>query len=93
MARLTDNEFSSYALDDEEQLQGSLLTITQKQVIQNQLAAVASEKLALEFNTDNPDSFTQQEAYKRGQLDTLNYILVASDAAEDEILNRNLNPT
>jgi len=92
MARLRDNEFSSYTLTDEEELQGSLLTVTQRQVMQNQLSAAVSEKITLEFDTDKPDKFMQQEAYKRGQIDILNFILASSDAAEEEIIiNRNIN--
>ena len=92
MARLQDNDFSSYALTEEEELQGALLTITQRQVIQNQLSAVACEKLALEFNTDKPDSFIQQEAYKRGQLDLLSYLLDQSQSAVEEQKFKAENP-
>jgi len=93
MARLIDNEFTSYALSDEEQIQGSLLTITQRQVMQNHLAATAAEKIALEFDANNPTLFIQQEADMKGRISILNFILASSAAAEQEIINRNINPS
>lgn len=85
MAHLIENDFTSYAMTEEEALQGSILTIGQKQVIQNQLAIVAAEKLSLEFDTAKPAEFTQQEAYKKGQLDVLRFLLESSDASEEEL--------
>lgn len=84
MATQIPNEFTSYFLNEEEVSQGSLLTITQKQVIQNQLSLLASEKMAIEFDTEKSNlSFVQQEAYKRGQMDSLRYILACSEAEEE----------
>lgn len=87
MAHLIDNEFACYDLTEEEALQGSIFTLTQKQVIQNLLAKAAAEKIHLELDVDKPDKFIQQEASLKGQLDILNYILEASDASEEIVNN------
>jgi len=92
MAHLIDNEFASYALTEEEALQGSILTITQKQVIQNQLSSIAEQKINLIFDTDKPDSFIQEEAYLKGQLEMLRHLLDVSTASE-EIFNNPENNT
>ncbi len=81
MAHLIENQFSSYELTDDETLQGSILSILHRQVIQNHLAFVAMEKNALEFDPCKPEVFAQQEAYKKGQLDILSYILDSSVSA------------
>lgn len=83
MAHLVANAFSMYQLTDKERLQGIVLSIMQKQVIQNRLAEIAEEKLLLEFDPDKSSSFIQQEAYKRGQIDILTYLLADSEAAEE----------
>ena len=83
MVYLIPNSFSYYSMTDEETLQGSILSIPQKQVIQNHLAKCAEEKLLLEYDPSNPSVFLQQEAYKRGQIDILTYLLDESSIAED----------
>lgn len=82
MAILITNSFSSYNLTDAEVLQGAILTLLQKQVLQNILAVCAEEKLAIDFDVKDPLGFAQQEAYKRGQIELLNYIISSSDTAE-----------
>jgi len=85
MALAIDNEFSAYELTDAEAVQGAIFTVTQKQCIQNQLSQVACEKLALEFDVNNPNKFIQEDAFKKGQLDMLKYLLDTSLAAEEEL--------
>jgi hypothetical protein len=92
MAHLLDNEFSSYELTTEEMTQGSILTLTQKQVIQNDIAISAAEKLNLEYDPNNPNVFMQQEAKLAGQIQALKYRLDCSDAAEIELQYRAENP-
>jgi len=91
MATLEQNQFSSYVLTEEEQLQGSLLTISQHQVIQNDIALYAQQKIALEYDATNPNLFLQQEAKLSGQIQALTYRLECSDAAQEEI-NQVNNP-
>jgi hypothetical protein len=83
MATLIPNEFTSYQLNEQEQLEGALLTTTQKQVLQNQLSICAAELLSLEFDTTNPQIYIQQEAYKRGQIEQLRFLLASSDASQE----------
>jgi hypothetical protein len=92
MSELIPNSFSSYNLTEKEVLQGSILSTLQKQVLQNQLAAIAEEKLRLDYDPAKILEFVQQDAYKRGQIDLLSFILDASDAAERALYNPNYNP-
>lgn len=85
MAVLIENSFSSYALTEDEERQGSLLTITQKQFLQNQVALCAEEKIALEFDPSEPNLFLQAEAYKKGQIDAYKYLLECSAITEELI--------
>jgi len=79
------NQFQSWNLSPEEYLQGGLLTTLQKQVIQNQIASVATQKINLSFTPAAPLEFAQQEAHLRGQLDALSYLLTLSEEAERQI--------
>lgn len=92
MATLKNNTFSSYELNEEEQLQGDLLTMTQKQVIQNDISTYAEQKMALEYDAENPHLFVQQEAKLAGQMQALNYRLDCSNAAEQSIHDKNNPP-
>lgn len=85
MSCLTENTFSSYQLTEEEELQGSLLTVTQKQVIQNDIAVYAEQKLALEFDTNDQLKFVQQESKLSGQIEALRYRLQCSEVSEDAL--------
>ena len=89
MAILIPNDFSSYQLTEQEELEGSILTITQKQVIQNYLSAAASEKNGLEYDPDSPTRFVQQEASLKGQMDAYRFILASSDTAEEQLTTPN----
>jgi len=91
MATAIDNEFSSYELTDEEALQGAIFTITQKQCLQNQLSQLAGEKLALEFDVNSPNKFIQDDAFKKGQLDIIKYLLDCSLVAEEQLKYRASN--
>jgi hypothetical protein len=86
MATLLPNSFTSWEMTEEEVKVGSILTIAQAQVLQNQLALCAEEKLAIEFDPQNPAEYCKQEAYKRGQIDILRHILDTSEALQQEIL-------
>jgi len=79
------NQFQSWTLTPEEYLQGGLLTILQKQVIQNQIASVATQKINLTFTPAQPLEYAQQEAHLRGQIDALSYLLTLSEQAEFQL--------
>jgi hypothetical protein len=82
MAILKNSQFTEYELTDEEEYSGSILTDTQKQVIQNDRVDVATQLINLEFTSQDPLIFAQQRARLQGQLWQLNYILERSDQAE-----------
>lgn len=81
MAHLVDNTFSSYFLTEDEETEGSILSITQRQLLQNDLATCAEEKLRLEFDPAEPQLFIQQEAFKKGQIELIQYMLDRSESA------------
>jgi len=83
MAYLIPNSFSRYYLTDEEELNGSTFTIDQIQVLQNDLASIAEEKINLEFDPKNPEEFIQAEAFKSGQIALLQYMLERSEAMKE----------
>ena len=85
------SSFTRFQLTEEQTLQGSILSANQAVVIQNQISEIAEEKLNLEFTPNDPLSFAQQEAYLKGKLDILMWVLAASDAAQAEVLSRNRN--
>ena len=90
MSHLIPNLTSSYFLTDEEVEEGSKLTITQTQVIQNQIATLTQEKLLLTPDNTNIQNYVQEEAYLRGQIDSLSYLLTTSESLSDESINLNL---
>ncbi len=75
MSYLIPNSFSSYSLTDKELKEGSKLTITQVEVLQNRMSMIAEQKLQLKLDPEHPQHFIQQEAYMQGQLDILDAIL------------------
>lgn len=92
MSTILPNEFTSYQLNEQEALEGAILTETQRQVIQNELSFVAANILALEFTPEEPMKFAQQEAELRGQLGIYRYILEKSVTAQ-EVLYPSEAPT
>ncbi len=81
MAVLVPNQFSSYNLTEEETLQGSILTITQQQVMRNHMASIAAERLSHAYDPNDKLGSIQQEAENRAQIDLIMYFLDQSDAA------------
>ena len=75
LPRLLPTAFTRYQLDEEETVEGSIYTETQIQVLQNMLADVAEEKLALDFDPEHVLLYTQQEAYKKGQIELLQHLI------------------
>lgn len=67
--------FLSFDLTDEEKILGSRLSVEQVAVLSNLRADAIMRKLGLTFDPNSPDKFIQDEAYHRGQIDILNYIL------------------
>lgn len=86
MARIVENEFTQYEQSDQEQLSGAVLTTTQKQCIQSQIAMIAQTRLSLVPDPNNYAVFIQTEAHYKGQMDALKYLLDCSDSAEEQLL-------
>lgn len=86
MSRQINNSFTSYDLSEAEILQGSILSVQQKQVLQNELSQCAEQILALEFVPTNPLKFTQDDSFLKGQMSVLRVILLRSDEAEKSLL-------
>lgn len=83
MAHLNpDSPFQSWILTEKELLNGTALTILQKQCIQNQIAQLSMQKNVLEFDPQNPMKFMQTEAELRGQISALQYLVTLSLEAE-----------
>lgn len=86
MAEVVPNVFTSYNLSDEETLGGSILNISQKQILQNELSQIAEQLLALTFDPANPIDFAQQHSYLSGQMSMLRIQLLRSDESEKTLL-------
>lgn len=87
MSDLTVSTFSKYALSESDSVIGSTLTTLTKQFIQNQICFIAESKLALEVDPNNYPAFIQQEAYLKGQMDGLKFLLDSSSASEQIVLD------
>lgn len=82
-----DNPFQVIALSPSDAANGQILNSLQKAALQNQRAAIATQKLNLVFTPNDVLSYTQQEAYLKGQLDLIQYMLDASLASEELAAN------
>lgn len=79
-----DSPYLTFDLTDEEYVRASLLTPEQRARIQNHRMEVIEHKLQLtasDLTESGKQSYWQQEAYLRGQLDILTHLLDASSAA------------
>lgn len=88
MATLQPSQFCRYEMSEQELLQGSALTSLQACCIQNQISDLATRRLNLALDPKNPDEYVQQEAWIKGQIEALQYLLNTSEAAIQQL---NLN--
>jgi hypothetical protein len=87
MAKLSqDSLFQKWDINEEERIQGSILTTLQRQCIQNQITAFAEERIALPFIDENK----QRDAELQGSINSLKYLLILSEAAEKELITPQL---
>jgi hypothetical protein len=84
MARLIQNRFSSWELDETEKQQAAMFTDLQTKHIQNIICEAATEKSSLTFDPQNPLQFTQKEAELQGQIGILEYLLAMSTEAYNQ---------
>jgi len=80
------NTFTSWELSEVDEVTGSIYNDVQTKVLQNQLSLCAREKLQLEFDPAHPEIFIQSEAFKRGQLELLEYLINTSQMHIDEVV-------
>jgi hypothetical protein len=92
MAEIIPNQFTSYSLTQDEELQGSIFSLLQTYVLQNELSICAMEKNALEFNPSDPIAFAQQEAALKGKIELLTYLLDKSVASNNILNNPHYDP-
>ena len=81
------NTFSTFELSDKEAIQSAIFTTLQLQNLQNQLANAAESRLALNFDANNPSEFLQQEAFLKGQIELLKFLIDSSAMATEELTN------
>lgn len=84
---LIPNTFSSYALSEDQEIAGNILSTEQKCCIQNRIAEIAEQKLRVSYDVANPESFIQEESYLRGQIDILNWLIDTSNSVADATYN------
>ena len=72
-------------MNEDEYKAGCLLTIPQREVLQNELSELAERKLALTLDPNAPLLFTQDEAYIRGQMDSIRFILARDTTAKENL--------
>jgi len=74
-------------LTDQQQLEGQTLTTNQLLVIQNERAKIAEQLLGLEFIPSDPVKFAQEQAFLQGQLAMFKWIIDASNAAAQVLID------
>ena len=84
------NYFTSYELTEADQKQGAQLSTLTVAVLHNLRSTAAQDKINLVFTPNDTLSFLQQEAYLKGQIDLLTYIL---DSNEDSQQFHHINTT
>jgi hypothetical protein len=75
MSQIVINTFTSYQQTDSELIRAMTLSPEQQQFLQTQIAKIAEERIALTPDPVNYAAFIQQEAYLKGQIDFVKYLL------------------
>ena len=83
--QLIPSQFSTFHLTEDEQLNGSILTETQKAVLINWRTQLATVQLATKINVNNITESVQDESYRRGQIDLITCMLETADVALEEL--------
>jgi hypothetical protein len=78
--QLIPHQFQKFELSEEEQRAGQALSLASKAVIHNLIVDAAEKKIGLTLDPLNINSYVQEEAYLRGQIDVLQYLLDLSAA-------------
>ncbi len=77
--------FNKYEMTDEEASRGAILTLSNQAVIQNLIAEKAEAKLSLQLDPQNFNAYIQEEAYLKGQIEILQFLLNMSAYAENTL--------
>lgn len=77
--------FTTYDLDETEQLTGTVYSSNQLAVLRNKLSETVQQKLRLVFDPANVMKYTQDEAFLTGQISILEFLLDAHAEALVEI--------
>lgn len=89
------SDLITYQLEESEALNGAHLNSLQKAVIQNERVAIIKQLAFLSpssMNEEGKETYWQQEAYLRGQLDILSNLLDKSRAVEASLDPTNPSP-
>lgn len=78
--------FTFTQLSERNKIEGSILSLTQEQVVQNERATIAEQLIGMQFDATNPMEFGLSQAFLQGQLATFKWLLDASKAAQTALL-------
>jgi len=87
--------YETYKLSESETLEASVLYPLQLMALKNTLAEIVDQKLHLtpnDLSAAEKESYWQQEAYLRGQLDIITHLLAASEVATAEMAQMQDDP-
>lgn len=83
--QLIQSSFSTYALTPDEQLNGQLLSETQKAVLCNWRTQLAQVQIMSRIDTTDIYRSVQDEAYRRGQIDFITALLETTEATVEDM--------
>lgn len=94
MPTAKENRFTSYDFTPEEMKSASVFNPLQKMWIQTNIADLAQQMLNLDAGSKQDlEDFEIQRAFKKGQIEILEYLLQVSAAAEINIREEEVNRT
>lgn len=76
-----ESRFTKWNMTEEEVTAASALTISQRQLVQTDIAYIAEELTGLELDVAAPEKYWQQHASLVGKIQHLEYMIERSDAA------------
>lgn len=82
------SNYITHVMSENEILSGTVLNYLQKGVLQNRKVEVMEQLVGLtptSMTEDGKETYWQQEAYLRGQLDILTHLLTASESVEQTL--------
>jgi hypothetical protein len=88
MNQTINSSFQRIPVSESELVSGSILSAMQIAVIQNLRVDIAEQKLNLTFTPNDVLSYTQQEAFLKGQLEILLHLIDTSEAAQQSAVQK-----